>query len=134
MRREARIPQTKESRLSRVAEQTHKKIAHWSFAEYQIKLLKFAYKFPAVLPRGSGRHQAPPVLSQGRSASFHQCKGPAALVRDSTLPALRPPTLYSSKLGRERSIGKSHHRYDDGCHFWTLSLIKALPGALYNHP
>lgn len=46
---------------------------------------------------------------------------------------LPSPTLYSSELGWERCIGKSHHQYDDGCHFGTLSLIKALPGAFYKH-
>lgn len=125
------ILQIEESRMSQEAEQSNKKIAHWSFAKYWIKLLKFACKFPAVFAWGSCRGQAPPVLSQGRSVSFHQCRGAAQLSRDS---ACLPTTLYSLELGWGRCMGKYYYQYRDGCRFWTLNLIKALPGASHNSP
>ena len=79
-----------------------KKIARWSFAEYQIKPLKFTYKSLAVLPRGSGRHQEPPVLGQGRSVSFRQCGGAAPLVRAST----PPPTALSVQSWHEKGASE----------------------------
>lgn len=105
------------------------KIAQWSFAEYQIKLLKFACKFPAVFAWGSCRGQAPPVLSQGRSVSFHQPRGAAQLKRDGTCLLT---TLYSLEVGQERGMGKCHLQYGDGCHVWALNFIKASPGASHN--
>lgn len=102
------------------------KIVRWSFAQYRIKLLKFACKFPAVLAGSSCRCQAPPVLSQRRSVSLHPCKRAAQLSRDSTTSP--PHSAVWSWAGR-RGMEKSHQQYGNAGCFWTVDLINALPGA-----
>lgn len=75
------------------------KIAPWSFAEGQIKILKFACKFPALLAGGSYRHQTSCAQS-GKVCQLLSVQGAAQWSRDHTH---LPTALYSLELGEKRA-------------------------------
>ena len=76
------------------------KIAYWRVAEYQIKLLKFACKYPAALAKALAGTKHLGSVRGGLSASISAEEQPSSA---GTAP---PTALYSVELGRGRGTGK----------------------------